>query len=285
LAWLVEISPRERRGTVIGAVLGVGIAGAVGGPVLGAVAQALGPELVFPAVGVVAAVLAVAVALTRARGRDPESVGGVGVRGVLRDRRVWAGTWLTALPAGFFGAYGVLVPLRLDSLGATAAGVAAAFLVAAAVEAVVSPLVGRLSDRRGPLVPLRIGLAGIVIAALLLPRPQVAWLLGAAVVLAAGTAGMLFAPASSLLSHGAEDAGLPQGLVFGLFNFAWAGGVMAGAAGGAALAEVTSDQVPYTAAAVLALASLLTLRRGWLVPRPVPAVARTGAGAHPSGSP
>ncbi len=114
---------------------------------------------------------------------------------------------------------------------------------------------------------MRVGLAGIVVAALLLPRPQVVWLLGAAVVVAAGTAGMLFAPASSLLSHGAEDAGLPQGVVFGLFNFAWAGGVMAGAAGGAALAEVTSDEVPYLTVAVLALVSLLALRSTWLGPR------------------
>jgi predicted MFS family arabinose efflux permease len=258
LAWLVEVSPRERRGTVIGAALGVGIAGAVGGPVLGAVAQALGPELVFPAVGVVAAGLAVAVALTRASGRAVESGS---LRGVLHDRRVWAGAWLTTLPALFFGAYGVLVPLRLDSLGVSAAGVAAVFLVAAAVEATVSPLVGRLSDRRGPLLPLRVGLAGVVVAALLLPRPQLPWLVGAVAVLAAATGGMLFAPASSLLSHGAEDAGLPQGLVFGLFNFAWAGGMVAGAAGGAALADATSDDVPYLTVVVLALASLLALRR------------------------
>jgi MFS family permease len=256
LAWLVEVAPRERRGQLIGTTLGVGIAGAMGGPLLGAVAEALGPALVFPAVAVVAVGLGVAVVLTATRG-DPPRAGDL--RTALRDRRVWGGSWLTTLPALFFGTYGVLVPLRLAALGLGAAGVAAVFLAAAAVEAVMSPVVGRLSDRRGRLLPLRAGLAGVAASSLLLPRPQAAWLLAAVVLLAAGTGGMLFAPASALLSDGAEDAALPQGIVFGLFNLAWAGGQVAGAAGGAWLADATADTVPYLVVAVLALASLAAL--------------------------
>jgi MFS family permease len=194
LAWLVEVTPRERRGAVIGTALGTGIAGAVGGPVLGAVAQALGPQFVFPAVGVVALGLAAGVVALGASAR-PQTSGDL--RAALRDRRVWAGSWLTTLPALFFGTYGVLVPLHLDALGVAAAGVAGVFLVAAAVEAVVSPLVGRLSDRRGPLVPVRAGLVGITATAVLLAVPRGAVLVGAVVVAAAATGGMLFAPASS----------------------------------------------------------------------------------------
>jgi MFS family permease len=258
LAWLVEVAPRERRGQLIGATLGTGIAGAMGGPVLGAVAEALGPALVFPAVAVVAAGLGVAVVLTATPG-DPPPTGDL--RNAVRDRRVWAGSWLTTLPALFFGTYGVLVPLRLGVLGFGAAGVAAVFLVAAAVEAAASPLVGRLSDRRGRLLPLRAGLAGVAVSSFLLPRPQVAWLLAGVVLLAAATGGMLFAPASALLSDGADDAGLPQGIVFGLFNLAWAGGQVAGAAGGAWLADATVDAVPYLVVAALAVASLAALTR------------------------
>jgi MFS family permease len=270
LAWLVEVTPRERRGAVIGTALGTGIAGAVGGPVLGAVAEAVGPELVFPAVGVAAAGLGVAVVLTGVSGR---TVGSGDLRVVLRERRVWAGSWLTTLPALFFGAYGVLVPLRLADLGVAAAGVATVFLVAAGVEAAVNPLVGRVSDRRGPLLPLRAGLAGVVVTALLLPRLQAVWLVGITVVVAAATAGMLFAPASSLLSDGAEDAGMSQGLVFGLFNLAWAGGMVAGAAGGARLADVTSDVAPYLTVAALALATLVALVRIAGPRRPAPPLA------------
>ncbi len=256
LAWLVQVAPRERRGQLIGTALGAGIAGAIGGPVLGAVAVALGPSKVFPAVALVAAGLAAAVVATATKG-DPPPDGDL--RKALRDRRVQAGAWLTTLPALFFGTYGVLVPLRLAGLGASAAAVAAVFLVAAAVEAVMSPLVGRLSDRRGRLLPLRAGLTGIVVAALLLPLPQSVWLLGVTVVFAASVGGMLFAPASALLSDGAEAAGLPQGIVFGLFNLAWAGGQVAGAAGGARLADATRDAVPYLVVAVLAVASLVAL--------------------------
>jgi Na+/melibiose symporter-like transporter len=43
----------------------------------------------------------------------------------------------------------VLGRCGLDDLGATTAGVAAVFLIAAGFEAITSPLVGRLSDRRG----------------------------------------------------------------------------------------------------------------------------------------
>ena len=96
---------------------------------------------------------------------------------------------------------------------------------------------------------------------LLLPRPRMAWVLAAVVLLAAGTGGMLFAPASALLSDGAEDAGLPQGIVFGLFNLAWAGGMVAGALGGAWLADVTSDALPYSVVAVLAVVTLGALAR------------------------
>jgi MFS family permease len=258
LAWLVEVAPRERRGQLIGTTLGMGVAGSMGGPLLGAVAQALGPPVVFPAVALVAAGLAVGVVLTAARG-DPPPTGNL--RTSLRDHRVWAGSWLTTLPAAFFGTYGVLVPLRLASLGLRAAGVAAVFLVAAAVEAVTNPLAGRVSDRRGRLLPLRAGLAGIAVTSLLLPRPQDALVLAVVVLLAAGTGGVLFAPASALLSDGADDAGLPQGIVFGLFNLAWAGGQVAGAAGGAWLADATTDAVPYLVVAVLAVASLAALTR------------------------
>lgn len=257
LAWLVEVGPQDKRGQVIGVVLGIGIAGAMGGPVLGAVAVALGPAEVFPAIAAVAAGLAVAVAVIATPGRPPP---GGHVRNVLRDRRVLAGAWLTTLPALFFGAYAVLVPLRLSALGASAFQIAVVFLLAAVPEAVLSPVVGRLSDRRGRLLPVRIGLAGMTLACLVLPRPHLVWLVGAAMVCGAAAGGMLYTPASALLSDGAEAAGLPQALVFGLYNMVWAGGQIGGSTGGARLADATNDTVPYLVIGALAVASILALR-------------------------
>jgi MFS family permease len=258
LAWLISAAPRERRGQLIGVALGTAIAGAMGGPVLGALAHALSTEVVFPLVGVVALGLAVAVAATPVEGDAPAAGG---LRRAVRDPRVLAGAWLTTLPALFFGTFSVLTPLRLDGLGVGAAGVAAVFLAAAAVEAVASPLVGRLSDRRGRLLPLRVGLAGVLMACFLLPLPDVAWLLAALVVGAAAIAGMLWAPAMALLSDGADTAGLAQGVAFGLVNLAWAGGQVGGSTGGARLADATSDAVPYVVLAALCAMTLTVLLR------------------------
>ena len=259
LAWLIAVAPREQRGQLIGVALGTAIAGAIGGPVLGALAEALSPEVVFPAVGVVALVQA-AFVLGTPLAADAPAPGGL-LR-ALREPRVLAGAWLTTLAALFFGTVSVLGPLRLDDLGATAAGVAAVFLVAAAVEAVTSPVVGRLSDRRGRLLPLRIGMAGVLVSCFAFPVPDAAWLLAGVVIVAAALAGMAWAPAMALISDGADHAGLAQALAFGLVNLAWAGGQVGGSAGGARLADATSDTVPFLVLAGLTASTLALLVRG-----------------------
>ena len=58
MAWLVSVSPPERRGELIGAALSAAIGGVLLGPVLGGAATLLSPEAVFSAVSVLAAGLA-----------------------------------------------------------------------------------------------------------------------------------------------------------------------------------------------------------------------------------
>jgi predicted MFS family arabinose efflux permease len=262
LTWLVEVAPRERRAQVIGTALGTGIAGAIGGPVLGALAQLAGPRPVFSAVGVVALGLAVVAARTPAGGEPPPPGDLRGdLRGALREPQVLAGAWLTTLPTLFFGTLAVLVPLHLSALGVAATGVALVFLAAAAAEAGASPLVGRVADRRGRALPVRAGLVGVLAAALLLPFQQQPWLIAAVVVAGATASGVLLTPASAMLSDGAESAGAPQGLVFGLFNLAWAIGQVVGSAGGARLADATTDAVPYVIIACLVALTLGGLAR------------------------
>ena len=58
------------------------------------------------------------------------------------------GMWLMLLPAIAFGLFNVLVPLRLDELGAGAARSAPSSCSPSLFESAVSPLVGR--DRRPP---------------------------------------------------------------------------------------------------------------------------------------
>jgi MFS family permease len=180
----------------------------------------------------------------------------------LRRPAVAAGFWLFLLPALYSGVLEVLVPLRLGKLGASGVAVGAAFLVAAAVEAVISPVIGRLSDRHGRMAPMRIGLGAAALMAVLLPLPTQVLVVGAALVATAAALGAFWAPAMAMLSEASEAVGLAQGLAFALANLAWAGGHVLGGAAGARLADATSDAVPYgLLAAVCALTLAAVLRR------------------------
>ena len=70
LAWAIAVAPRERRGAVIGSVIGAAILGTLAGPLLGVGAVSLGTGPVFSAVAVAALLLAAWVA----RHRSPSHV-------------------------------------------------------------------------------------------------------------------------------------------------------------------------------------------------------------------
>jgi MFS family permease len=259
LGWLVAEAPPERRGELIGTALGAAIGGALLGPVLGGAAAAIGTRPVFGAVAVVA--VALAAAALRCPGGRRTSAAGATLRGTVAVPRVRIGMWLVALPGLGFGVLDVLVPLRLDDLGVGEAGVAATFLVAAAVEGLVSPIVGRVADRRGPLRPIRVGLLSAAVLVLVVPAPGVALLCSGLMVATTAAFGTFWAPAMSLLSEAAEAVGAQQGLAFGLVNLAWALGMVVGAAGGGAMAGATVDAAPYALLSVLCVTTLLGLGR------------------------
>lgn len=261
LAWLIEAAPRERRGELIGTALGAAIGGALFGPVVGAVAEATATEAVFGGVLVIGVALGAWAWRTPELGR-PNSQPLADVVRALGRPRVAAGMWLVALPALGFGALGVLGPLRLDRLGAGAAAIGATFLVAAAVEAAISPRVGRVSDRRGRLAPVRVGLAAAAACLMVFTVPGTAFLLAATVVVLAASLGTFWAPAMALLSDAAEHEGLHQGFAFALVNLAWAAGQVAGAGGGGGLAKVTTDAVPLLVVAALCLLTLAAATAG-----------------------
>jgi MFS family permease len=255
MAWLVSASPPERRGELIGSALAAAIVGVLFGPVLGGAATVVGPEVVFSGVSLLA--LALASWAWRIPGVPPEPSPGLpAMLRALRRGDVLAGFWLFTLPALCAGVIEVLVPLRLDDLGASGVAIGAVFLLTAGVEAVVSPVAGRISDRRGRLVPIRVGLAGAVVFAALLPLPGEAVLVGATVMFAFVALGAFWAPAMAMLSDASEAAGLDQALAFSIANLAWAMGHLLGAGGGGALADATADAVPY---AVLGTACAATL--------------------------
>jgi predicted MFS family arabinose efflux permease len=253
LAWLASTVPRERRGQVLGAAIGAAIFGVQLGPVVGALATAIGQEAAFSSTVVFGAALAAWAWAMPAPGGAPQAM--TAPRAALRDGRMLAGMWLTALGATAFGVLDVLAPLRLDALGATGLAVGVTFFLAAGLEAVVSPLTGRFTDRRGSLAAVRAGLVGAALGVLVLPLPGSAVVLAAVVVVVAGVLGIVWVPSMGLLSGGAEGIGLEQGFAFAFFNLAWAAGFSVGAIAGGGLAEATADAVPYGLVAALYAAS------------------------------
>ena len=260
LSWLVAGTPRERRGEMIGTAMGAAIFGALLGPGLGAVAEGLGPEPVFSAIAGVSALLVAWALRTPATPPDPQPARAY--LGALREPVVLGALWLIVLPAVLFGAISVLVPLDLDGAGWSAAGIAAAFIGAAAIEMVVAPLWGRFSDRRGRLLPLRIALAGGVAATAGLALASRPALIVALLVATAVTFGAFWAPAIALLADGAERIGLAQGLAFGLLNAAWGAGNSVGPPLGGALADVAGDALPYGLMALACALTLVAITRG-----------------------
>ena len=260
LGWVIGAAPAERRGEMIGAALAAGIAGALFGPAVGALADVLGPRPVFASVGVIsAAMMAWALRMPPAVS-EPTRLRAL-VAG-LRVPALYAGMWLITLAGLLFGTMGVLLPLQMADVGAGTALIAAVFLVAAGFEALVSPLSGRVADRRGRLAPVVFGVGAAAVPVGLMAFSHTVWSLAALLLLASPAIGILWAPAAALLADVAEDLGIAQGLGFALVNLAWAAGQTLGSAGSARLAQAAGDALPFLLLSALCVASGLALSRG-----------------------
>src|SRR5436853_657659 len=258
-AWLLAAAPRARRGELIGTALGAAVFGALFGPVVGAAAALLGRAPVFAALAALAVVLCAWTLRIESAPPEAPSVSAVGR--ALRNSRFLSGLALMALPSLLFGVLSTLAPLRLADAGWGAAAIGGVWLVGASFETVLSPVAGRVLDRRGVLLPVQSALAAAVAVSIGLaasPRPLVYVPL---VILAGGAYGVLFTPAFALIAEGAERSGLPQGMAFGLMNAAWASGALIGPAAGGAIAAASGDVAPFVIAAVLCATALVAVLR------------------------
>ena len=254
LTWLVAAAPRERRGTLIGTTMGAAVFGALLGPVVGAIASVAGVRATFVGISVLGVGLAAWVAVTPGVAADPQPLSTLVRRA---DRRLLGGMWLLVLPALLFGVVAVLVPLKLHAHGWGGVAIGAVFLVTAGIETALNPLLGRFTDRRGRLLPVRVALAAAVVVSLAFAWADSAPLVAALVVVAGIAYGSFYTPAMSLLTDAAERRGIAAALAFGAMNGAWAAGNVVGPALGGWLAQLVGDALPYLLLAVVCLATLV----------------------------
>lgn len=260
LAWIVAETSTERRGALIGRALGAAVGGSLFGPVIGTLANAIGRRGAFSVVVLIALLLIAATSRLPSSHVDAEQ--GLGkLRTALQSRSVTRAMWLVSLPAIVAGSLDVLAPLRLHRLGAGAVAVGVTFLLAAAAEASITPAVGSLSDRRGRLFPVRIGLGLTTGLLLCFSLPASALGLAVLVVAIAGALGAFWAPAMAMLSDSAERHGLDHGLAAALMNLAWASGQILGSGAGGAVAHAAGDALPMAIVGGLCVCTLVTTER------------------------
>jgi MFS family permease len=263
LTWVIHVTPVARRSRTLGSVLGAATFGTLFGPIIGTVAVAIGTGPAFTLVGLVALVLA---ALTSRRPDAPPS-SGVDLERTVRAqlRGAWSspglrlGVWLVLLEAATFGAINVLLPLRLSEFGASGLAIGLTFVLSSALSASLSTVIGHLTDRRGPYLPLIAGLVTGAPLMALLVVPHAALPLAVLMIITFGgplTFSMI--PAASLMTHSAEAVGVSLVLATTLFNLAYALGETLGAPISASTAQATSDFVP-----LLAIALLMLVTAGW----------------------
>lgn len=248
VAWLMALGGSENRGRVLGAAFSAAGVGACIGPALGGLASIVGTEPMFLSLaGVILAMAAIGASIRGA----PASAKVLAPR--LRDslacRPVRQGLYLVALPSIAFGVVGVLVPLRLHGLGVATTAVAAAYVLAALLEAIINPFVGAASDRDEART-MRLAIAAAVTYLLLLALGLPPALLLAAVVFGWPVLGSAWVPALARLSGAMEREGHAVVHALGLFNLCWAVFQAVGAVGGAKLAG-GSSWLPYVALAVV----------------------------------
>jgi MFS family permease len=255
---LSSAAPVERRAELMGTAFGAAAGGALLGPVVGAIGRAAGPGPTFGAISALAVALLVLVLREHVPAAAPAREPG-GLAAAIRHPVIARGAWLVGCTALFFGVLDVLLPLQLAALGAAGGVIAGVFLAGAALEAGIAPLSGRYADRHGWVGPARAGLVAIAAMALVASLPDSVALLGLVGVVAAPAVGVLWVPGLLLLGHGSDAAGLDHSYAYAVMNLLWAGSQAVGSAGGGALAEATTDFVPYAIVAGIALATLATL--------------------------
>jgi MFS family permease len=258
LAWLTSTTPTGRRGSVIGGAVGAALVGMVVGPAIGALASHAGRGLVFTALAVVLALLALG-APSGAPAPEPRRGSVQALIKLLRSRRAAIGNALLLVIGVVGGTLWTLMPLLVAHRRGDAAVIAAILAASYLLAAMFNIFLGRVSDRFGRLVPTFIGLA---IAAAMLPFLPVFASLGPLAVvsvIALSVVAALWTPTAAMVSDGADAGAAGQAVGVATLNAAWAAGGAGGPVLAAWLADAAGFELPFALAGGLCAASAIVL--------------------------
>jgi predicted MFS family arabinose efflux permease len=251
IPWVESLGRPQDRGRLIGVAFSAASAGACAGPAVGAIATLTGPRPAFLGLSaLIFALFAAGVVISAGQPPVPPRRVPRAVRSALRSPGTVTALAMVVLPTLAFGVSGVLLPLRLRGLGVAEVGIATAYLLAAVLEVVVNPLVGRWFDRSGGARVLRATLRGSAVCVLALALPLPASLLLGALVVSFPVLGASWVPSLAHLSALVERQGGGSGVALGLFNISWAISQVVGAVGGAELSHL-GEAVPFLVLVVL----------------------------------
>ena len=255
MVWVSTIAPADRRGELIGRVLGLAVIGGILGPVFGVVGTVVGPTALFVGLGLLLASLA-AIAQRFPAPQRVASPGWLHALRLLRDHRLRLGFWLLALGGIGFGVINATAPLTLARLGVTAAGTGAIFLLMAASASISSPRVGRRTDRHGRPVIAILALAIVSVSMVVTGLAAQLLVLVPLLVVAATALEALYIPGNSLMVDGTAEAHGSRGELLSLANLVWALGMsLASVLAGVSVAN-GSAALPYIVVALCALATI-----------------------------
>ena len=255
MSWASSVSPGDRRGEIVGRLLGLSVVGSILGPVVGALASVVGTTVVFGGIAAVLAALAF-IAFRMANPVQGESQGFAGAFALMMDRRVRIGLWLIAIGGFTIGVINSQAPLELAALGLTAIGISLVFLAMSGFAVVVSPIVGRQSDRngRGRIAAFLLAFAASSMVAAGFAKPLV--LVIPLLIVSCTGLEALYVPGSALLWDGAAQAETATGEILAMANMIWAGAMAIASVFAGVMVTSLGYAAPFIAVALLALATV-----------------------------
>jgi multidrug resistance protein len=261
-ALIADLYGPDERGSMMGIVMSATNLGVIAGPSLGGWLYELGGiRLPFLVVAAAAALTAVAFLLIRIP--DRKAVQRVPMTRILKHRAIMLCAVVAAAGSATLTMLEPVLPLVLESRFALGpARIGLMFGAAAVASALLHPLYGRLSDRWGG---GRLMVAGLVAGALLLPILNVPtdWrFMTVSMVIVFGALSLIVTPSLTYMAEAASSAGLGSfGVVYGLYNVAWAIGLLIGPAlGGLMLQELGFQVLTLSWSVGLAFTALVTRR-------------------------